>query len=124
MGEIVNYHCRDCGHSFSYTIGSGMLDYEKYCEDAINNALAGKYGEYEKKEVEEGRFMVIPRLCSCKKCRTQEIFPLYIRHFCSQCGEEMDTVPEEPWFDKSNEKVYCPKCKSNNVIGYIGTLFD
>ena len=125
MGHNLNFRCKDCGKKFSYWLGPGMLDWD-YDLKVIKAAYSGKYGKIDESKSEDNSLIIEPNVYVCHNCRIQKEFPVVnSEHKCPKCKHEMTPIFENNTFNMDErKKIYCPKCKSENIEDLPIMMFD
>ena len=133
MGQIIELRCPRCGKEIRFSLGVGMLDYDKqWLQQQSREAREGKYGEDVQAAALRYPTATVTReefLCRCRKCgdleggtllqlkRADGSAILTIKPSCARCGGATEIV------DPDEERIKCPDCQTEMQLVPI-LLFD
>ena len=122
MGTVAELHCPQCGKKIRFSLGAGMLDYQRpWIKQQSQEAREGKYGEAVQAAALRYPTADITReeyLFRCSNCGNPEGGTLWevknmfgavlltIKPSCPRCGGKMTIV------NPDKEGIKCPDCQT------------
>ena len=130
MGQIYRVSCPDCGHSFEFSQGCGMLDCTALGRERHKQKiLTGAFGEKLKKILEQHPDALISYseelLCcdNCNRYANRSVYRIYEKagtlllaseYACKKCHKPMEIIGrnDSDYFVAPSILV-CPRCKKS-----------
>ncbi len=128
MGDIIRLECNDCGSSYEFNVGKGMVDHSldrvlSHFDESTADLIRTKLSVIDKDDSWDYRKMI----GFCNSCSTLSEIPTFV---INGDGKEYVTVrkcdcgaPFELFDDEDESRmneIKCPKCKGKMSFEYTG----